>query len=126
MYVIQHTAAPVTDMQGVRHTTLAGSAQGLRDLSVWQQSVEPGGATPPHRHDCEEVVICLAGQGELKIDDRDVHGFGAGSTVIIPPNALHQIFSVGTEDLQFIAIFSTSPVEAYFPDGRFIELPWAS
>ncbi|MCL7943643.1 cupin domain-containing protein [Marinobacter sp. ATCH36] len=126
MYVIKHTDAPITSMSGIRHTTLAGSGQGLRQLSVWQQSVQPGGATPPHRHDCEEVVLCTGGQGELRIDNRETHGFGPGSTVIIPRNVLHQIASVGTEDLQFVAIFSTTPVEAYFPDGGFIELPWAS
>ncbi|WP_179959310.1 hypothetical protein [Marinobacter changyiensis] len=71
-------------------------------------------------------MLCLGGRGELRIDNREAYPFGPDSTVIIPRNALHQIFSVGTEDLQFIAIFSATPVEAYFPDGGYIELPWAS
>ena len=71
-------------------------------------------------------MLCLGGRGELRIDNREAYPFGPDSTVIIPRNALHQIFSVGTEDLQFIAIFSAAPVEAYFPDGGYIELPWAS
>ena len=27
-----------------------------------------GAATPPHRHDCDEVVLCQAGHGELHLD----------------------------------------------------------
>ena len=44
-------------LPGIDHLTLAGGAQGLSSLSVWQQSIDAGEATPPHRHDCEEVVV---------------------------------------------------------------------
>ena len=45
---------------GIAHITLASQADGLSELSVWRQSMSPGAATPPHHHDCDEVVLCLA------------------------------------------------------------------
>jgi mannose-6-phosphate isomerase-like protein (cupin superfamily) len=110
---------------GIDHVTLAGNADGLRKLSIWKQSVAPGSATPPHRHDCEEVVLCSGGIGELHIGG-NVERFGADMTVVIPANADHQIFSVGDAPLEITAVFSMSPVQAHFPSGEAIDLPWRS
>ncbi|MGQ0700731.1 MAG: cupin domain-containing protein [Panacagrimonas sp.] len=126
MHILNNAELPHASMPGIDHVTLAGSAQGLRQLSVWQQVLEPGSATPPHRHDCEEVVLCSAGRGEIHVDGREVFSFAAGTTVCVPRNALHQIFNSGSEPLGMVAIFSTSPVDARFPDGSPIKLPWTT
>ena len=123
MYVIQNEAPGRTGFPGIEHVTLAGSANGLRDLSVWQQSVAPGAATPPHRHACEEVVLCTAGEGELHVAGR-IERFGANTTVVIPADVEHQIISVGGVPLQFVAVLGMTPVEVRFPDGTPIALPW--
>ncbi len=125
MYVILNQPPAEAGLPGIAHATLAGSSDGLRDISIWQQSVAPGAVTPPHRHDCEEVVLCTAGNGELHIAGR-VERFGPNTTVVIPRNADHQIFSVGSEPLQMVAVFGMSPVEVYLPDGERLELPWRS
>lgn len=123
MYVISQSKPRATGFPGVEHATLAGSAEGLRAMSIWQQSVAPGAATPPHRHDCEEVVMCHAGEGELHVEGR-IERFAADQIVIVPADVRHQILSVGEEPLRFIAVLSSSPVQAYFPDGSQIALPW--
>lgn len=123
MHVITQNKPAATAFPGIEHATLAGAAEGLRAMSIWQQSVAPGAATPPHCHDCEEVVMCHAGAGDLHIDGR-TERFSAGQIVVIPANAQHQILSVGEEPLRFVAVFSVSPVQAYFPDGTPIALPW--
>lgn len=125
MHVISNQQPVPSPIPGIAHVTLAGQEEGLSKLSVWQQSVAPGSATPPHRHDCEEVVICSRGTGELRLGDK-VERFAHDTTVIIPANAEHQIVNVGSEPLQFVAVFSMSPVQAFFPDGTAIELPWRS
>lgn len=125
MYVTPHQPPAEAGIPGIAHATLAGNSEGLRDISIWHQSVAPGAATPPHRHDCEEVVLCTSGHGELHIDGR-VERFGPNTTVVVPRNADHQIFSVGSEPLQMIAVFGMSPVEVYLPDGERLELPWRS
>jgi quercetin dioxygenase-like cupin family protein len=126
MVVTPNSAPERSTLPGIQHTTLAGTQQGLRQLSVWQQILDVGAATPPHRHDCEEVVLCLAGTGELRIDGQSPYGFGPNTTVCIPRDVLHQLVNSGPEPLQIIAVFSATPVEAYLPSGELIDLPWAS
>ena len=125
MYVYMEQKPLPSGIPGIAHATLAGGDHGLKNISVWRQQVMPGSATPPHLHDCEEVVLCSAGEGELHIAGK-TERFGAGQTVVIPANADHQIISIGQEALEFVAVFSTSPVVAHFPDGEQIMLPWST
>jgi quercetin dioxygenase-like cupin family protein len=126
MHVIDNPGLVATPIPGIQHATLAGSEQGLKALSIWQQIIQPGGATPPHRHDCEEVVLCSAGRGELRLGQVRKQAFGANQTICIPRNALHQIVNTGDEPLAIVAVFSRSPVEVYLPDGESLDLPWSS
>ena len=123
MHVIPNKAPAPTDFPGIEHVTLAGRDNGLQHLSIWEQSVAPGGATPPHRHDCEEVVLCTAGEGELHVAGR-VERFTANMTVLIPPHVEHQIVSVGTVPLKTLAVFASTPVRVWLPDGQALALPW--
>lgn len=125
MIVLHNKGPSPSGLPGIDHVTLAGSEQGLRKLSVWQQSLAAGAATPPHRHDCEEVVLCRSGTGELHVDGQ-VMRFGADDTVIIPANVEHQIVNAGVAPIELVAVFSSSPVDARFPDGAPIPLPWRS
>lgn len=125
MHVISNQQPVPSAIPGIAHVTLAGHEEGLSKLSVWQQSVAPGGATPLHRHDCEEVVICSSGTGELRFGEK-VERFASNMTVVIPANAEHQIVNAGIDPLQFVAVFSMSPVQVCFPDGTAIDLPWRS
>lgn len=125
MYVIQNSALPRAALPGIENVTLAGSRNGLKHLSIWKNSIAPGGATPPHRHDCEEVVLVVAGSGELHLDGQ-VHRFGPDTTLIVPRNAPHQILNVGDTSLELIGVFSMTPVAVFFPDGQPIALPWTS
>lgn len=108
MTVIANKTPAASGIPGIEHVTLAGGSDGLHDISLWQQSIAPGAATPPHRHDCEEVMLCGGGEGELHIDDR-VERFGAGTTVVIPRNADHQIFSVGSEARGYLPCSARRP-----------------
>ena len=65
MYVFRNVDAARAAIPGIHHQTLAGQMSGLAHLSIWRQVMDAGAATPPHRHDCEEVVIVEAGSGEL-------------------------------------------------------------
>jgi mannose-6-phosphate isomerase-like protein (cupin superfamily) len=125
MYVIDQVRPAETPIPGVRHATWASSREGLKTMSLWRQSIAAGGATPPHSHDCEEVVMCLAGNGEVHLEGK-VHRFGPEQTVMLPAGVLHQIFNVGTEPLELTAVFSATPVGVTLPDGSTLELPWHS
>ena len=123
MYIHTQTPPLATALPGISHSTWAGQAQGMTQLTLWRQSVAPGGATPPHRHDCEEIVICLAGSGELHIAG-EVHRFVAGETITVPRDALHQIFSTGEAPMEIIAVLAAAPVAVYLPDAQRLDLPW--
>lgn len=125
MNVIQNSELPLAALPGIENVTLAGSLNGLKNLSVWRSRMAPGAATPPHRHDCEEVVLILSGRGVLNLDGQD-HRFGPDSTLVVPRNLPHQIFNGGDGPMELIGIFAVSPVEVFSLDGRPIVLPWAT
>ncbi len=123
MYVIEQSRPSAAELPGIAHATWAGHADGLKQISIWRQSMAPGAATPPHRHDCDEVVLCTAGCGELHVEGQ-VQRFGAESTLVLPKGTLHQFFNVGTVPLETIGIFGATPVGTRLPDGSAIDLPW--
>lgn len=123
--IVDNASLPRASLPGLDHVTLAGSAQGLNRLSVWRQRIAPGNATPPHRHDCEEVVLILSGRATLYIRGEE-HPIGPQTTVVVEPDAVHQIVNTGDEPLEIIGIFGVAPVAVHLPDGTPLELPWAS
>lgn len=123
MTILEQQRPLPTPIPGVEHATWAGSAQGLSQLSVWRQSLAPGAATPPHSHDCDEVVLCLSGTGELQLGGA-AQRFDASTTVVLPRGVAHQLFNVGSTPLELIGVFGSSPVGTRLPDGEALELPW--
>jgi mannose-6-phosphate isomerase-like protein (cupin superfamily) len=125
MYVVDHASIAATGLPGITHRTLASHADGLGSLSVWMQTLDPGAATPPHRHDCDEVVVVLAGRGELHIAG-EVQPFGPDQTIVLPAEVDHQIVNSGDEPLRTLAAFAATPVRVVLPDGTPFALPWSS
>ena len=123
MNVVEQTRPSASPIPGVAHATWAGQDQGLQQLSVWRQTLAPGAVTPPHRHDCDEVVLCLAGCGELHTEG-GVQRFGADCTLILPMGREHQIFNTGPQPMEILGVFGATPVASYLPDGSVLELPW--
>lgn len=123
MVVIQQPRPEPSPLPGVAHATWAGQADGLQQLSLWRQTLAPGAATPPHRHACDEVVLCLSGWGEVHIDGQ-AHRFGADTTIVLPRDRDHQLFNVGTMPLEIVGIFAATPVATHLPDGQPLDLPW--
>jgi quercetin dioxygenase-like cupin family protein len=123
MYVIEQPRPVAMPIPGIEHATWAGRQEGLTQLSVWRQTLAPGACTPPHSHDCDEVVLCSAGSGELHIDGA-VHPFKADETLIIPKDKAHQVFNTGASPMDLIGTFGASPVNVFLPDGSRLDLPW--
>ncbi len=124
-YILDQPPPAATSIPGVAHATWAGSGNGLHHLSLWRQSMAPGAATPPHSHGCEEIVLCLAGRGEVHIAG-EVHRFGAQQTLLLPAGVPHQIFNTGDEPLETAAVFAATPVSVALPDGSALQVPWES
>jgi quercetin dioxygenase-like cupin family protein len=118
-----HASIPLMELPGLRHRTLAGPRDGLRTMEVWRQTIAPGAETPWHRHDCEEVIVILAGRGRLDIQGMS-QTFGADSSLILPANLVHRLANDGDAPLELIGVLGMAPVRVETPAGERIALPW--
>jgi quercetin dioxygenase-like cupin family protein len=58
----------------------------------------------------EEMLICLAGTGELASEDGTRHALAAGQYGYNPPQSRHNVFNTGTEVMRYIYV--VAPVRA--------------
>ena len=123
MTVLAQPQPVPTALPGISHATWAGRDDGLSQLSAWRQSLAPGAVTPPHGHNCDELVFCLSGHGEAHVDGQ-VFAFGPDSSVVLPRGGTHQVLNTGNEPLELLAVFAATPVDTRLPDGQAIALPW--
>jgi mannose-6-phosphate isomerase-like protein (cupin superfamily) len=81
---------------------LSGEPQtcGMRSGRVY---LAPGQACGQHNtKDREELLVFLAGQGELMIADKDSFQIGLGKVSYIPKNTDHNVKNTGTEPLIYV------------------------
>lgn len=123
MPIVDHAALAAFELPGLTHRTVAGLDQGVRSMEVWVQTVAPGAATPVHRHACEEVIVVLRGSGLLTVEGEE-REFTADQTIIVPPDAVHQIVNTGRDELHIVAALGMGPVRVRTADGAPLPVPW--
>ena len=123
--IVHNEALPRFQLPGLTHRTIAGHAQGVKSMEVWFQTMDPESATPVHRHACEEVILVLSGSGEVTIEG-ETSSFGPDSTLIVPPDAVHQIVNPHAEPLVLVAALGTAPVRVRTEGGDPLPVPWAA
>ncbi len=81
---------------------LAYRNSGIRNQSLAEARLQPGGATAPHFHpQAEEIYYLLAGRGRMQIE-AEICEVGPGDAIAIPPGLRHQITAIGEETLRFL------------------------
>jgi len=120
MTVFSRDRNQVHSLHGNHIAGVATPMSGARQVEMWRGRMEAGAATPPHRHDTEEVVFFLSGSGRATVGDRELR-YRAGDTLILPPDQLHQIFA--ETESEFVSA-SPSGGTVRLPDGMVMELPW--
>ena len=123
MPIIQNSEVETFEFPGIRHQTGGGHKQGLKSMEVWVQTIAPGAVTPVHCHACEEVVVVLSGSGECTVDGRTT-AFGPNSTLIMKPDAVHQIVNTSNEEMKLVAALGMAPVRVKTSDGTPLHVPW--
>lgn len=120
MSVFRKEQNQVHSMAGNHIAGVATPASGARQVEMWQGHMDASAATPPHRHDTEEIVLFLSGSGRATIADREVR-YQAGDTLILPAGQVHQIFA--ETESRFV---SAMPIggTVTLPDGVVMDLPW--
>jgi mannose-6-phosphate isomerase-like protein (cupin superfamily) len=81
---------------------LAHRNSSIRNQSLAEARLAPGGSTAPHFHPAtEEIYYILEGTGRMTIagETRDVN---AGDAIAIPPGAIHTITNHGSTTLKFL------------------------
>lgn len=89
--------------------TLTGN-QGSLGYSIFT----PGTELSPVAHETEELAIVIAGEGELRLDDRVV-SYGPGDALFIPAGTWHAVANTGNEDVIMVFAF---PYPDYPPTER--------
>ena len=123
MPIIRNDDLPTFELPGLLHRTIAGHTQGLSSMEVWHQVMAPGAETPIHRHACEEVILILSGSGRV-IFEGESSDFQSDSTVIVPPDVVHQLVNTGDGDLVLVAALGTAPVRVRTASGEALPVPW--
>lgn len=123
MAIKAHDSIDTLNIPGLTHQTLVGAKDGLKGFEIWRQTIDAGGETPLHKHDCEEVIIILEGEGACVVEG-DTQTFRADQSVIVEPNVVHKICNTGSGPLRLMATLSMAPVQVETPDGEAMALPW--
>lgn len=95
---------------GVRDLKLVYPETGLdaKTLCMGVVEIDPGHASPLHRHNCEEVYYVLAGEGVLDIENEngqmESHALVKGGCSLQRPNRSHRVRSVGSEPLRLVVV----------------------
>jgi mannose-6-phosphate isomerase-like protein (cupin superfamily) len=74
----------------------------IRNQSLAEARLPPGGSTILHRHEkTEEIYYILHGTGQMQVAE-EICEVAVGDAIAIPPGARHQISNTGTEILKFL------------------------
>jgi mannose-6-phosphate isomerase-like protein (cupin superfamily) len=125
MNILSHSAISVYSLPGLQHQTIASKSDGTHAMEAWKQTLAPGAATPPHFHECEEVIYVLQGMGEIAVQGKTVP-FAADCTLIFPSRLVHEITNTGPEEIRLVAWLSESPARVFLQSGEVLALPWDS
>jgi mannose-6-phosphate isomerase-like protein (cupin superfamily) len=120
--VVRHGELETFENNGNSLVGVATKSQGARSYEVWRTSVAVGSATPPHRHDTEEVFIFLQGKGKAVIDGKEFE-FEAPATVIAPANVVHQFINTGDVPTDAVVVIGIDS-HIWNEQGAEMQLPW--
>ena len=102
---------------------LATPSRGAAEVSVIRQRQKPGGASPAHTHDREEVMVVLS--GELTIDmGGEHHPLAPGDAVIVPSGTPHRVENAGAEPAEWLLV-APAGVRFFHMTGEEGTPPWS-
>jgi len=80
-----------------------GKADGAPNFSIRVFTLEPGGHTPHHVHENEQLNYVLEGNG-IAMEGDTPREISAGDFILVTPHEKHQYCNTGTTPLAFICI----------------------
>ena len=111
---------PIITPHGEIIYEIIGRVQGRGETeqhSLAHVVIPPGKSSKAHFHKtCEESYYILKGTASMIINAQEF-GLTPGLACVIHPGEKHQIFNVGAEDLEFLAVCAP----AWYPEDSFYE-----
>jgi len=78
----------------------------VRNQSLAEATLPPGGATEGHRHpSTEEFYYVLSGRGSITVED-ETQELATSEGVLIPPGSYHRLVNTGRGPLVFLCCCS--------------------
>ncbi|MFC1452413.1 cupin domain-containing protein [Verrucomicrobiota bacterium] len=87
---IERTKVEMDGAKGAWKQLAISGADGSPGFSMRVFTVEPGGHTPFHQHDCEHLNYIIEGRGELLEADGGTHPLRRGDFALVLPGEKHQ------------------------------------
>lgn len=90
------------DGSEIRELLASRNSKLIRNQSLAEARLAPGGSTEEHHHiRTEEIYYITHGTGRMRIDgeEREV---GPGDAIAIPPGAKHKLWNTGVETMRLL------------------------
>lgn len=120
--IVPHERLPTFGKAGAELKGIATPSLGAKQYEVWRSSIAPGGCTPIHTHETEEIFIFLSGTGKVNVGGVET-AFEAPCTVICPAHVEHQFFNTGDTPSDQIVVLGIDS-EIIDQDHMTMHLPW--
>lgn len=92
----------ITDNRGDFFSVL----QTTSHSQVATMTISPGGDSGAYgRHEGDQVVYCIAGEGEIEIEGERTP-FSTGEAFVIPAGQKHKAHNIGDTDLFFLNVYA--------------------
>ncbi len=90
--------------------------------------VEPGRRLPRHTDSAEETIVVVAGRARVSVGEEE-ESVDAGGLALVPTDVPHEVESVGSEALRFVAVYAAGEVTTTYeqpvqPDGERSRAPF--
>jgi quercetin dioxygenase-like cupin family protein len=92
---------------GLTRTDLQRHDLSIPGREMIQNRVDISPDAPPvrHKHPGEEIIYVLEGALEYAIDGREPATFNAGEVLLVPPETVHSVRNVGSDNAAELATY---------------------
>jgi mannose-6-phosphate isomerase-like protein (cupin superfamily) len=124
MPLIDNSQAPAAAMHGVTFTAIASPSRGSSENAVWRALVAPKAPGVLHHMTREEIILAVAGQGTIRIDD-DLHTLSPGDAFAVPAFTDFRLECAGDTPFEAIVVLPAGGRGVIAGESSSFTPPWS-